>query len=54
MQRFLSFSDSPVKEKVEIPEKYRAYLEECSDKARKKQMRAWQELRGEQIVYRVK
>jgi hypothetical protein len=51
MQRFLSFSDSPAKEKVEIPEKYRAYLEECWDKSRKNQMRAWQELGGKQIVY---
>ena len=51
MQKFLSFSDGSVKEKVEIPEKYRAYLEECWDKARKQQMRAWQELGGKQIVY---
>ena len=51
MQRFLLFSDSSVKEKVEIPEKYRAYLEECWGEARKNQMRAWQELGGKQIVY---
>ncbi len=51
MQKFLSFSDGSVKEKVEIPEKYRAYLEECWDKARKQQMRAWQELGSKQIVY---
>ena len=51
MQKFLSFSDGSVKEKVEIPEKYRAYLEECWDKARKQQMRAWQELKDKQIVY---
>ena len=54
MQRFLSFSDSPVKEKVEISEEHRAYLEECWDKARKQQMRAWQELGGKPIVYRIK
>ena len=51
MEKFRSFSDSSVKEKVEIPEKYRAYLEECWDNARKKQMRAWQELKDKQIVY---
>ena len=51
MQRFLSFSDSPVKEKVEISEKYRAYLEECWDKARKKQIRAWQELGNKVIMF---
>ena len=51
MQRFLSFSDSPVKEKVEIPEKYRAYLEECWDDARKKHMRAWQELGNKVIMF---
>ena len=51
MQEFLSFSDSSAKEKVEIPEKYRAYLEECWDEARKKQIRAWQELGNKVIVF---
>ena len=54
MERFLSFSDSSVTEKVTIPAEYNAYLEKCWDEARKNQMRAWQELGGKQLVYRVK
>ena len=51
MQKFLSFSDSPVKEKKKIPTEYRAYLEKCWDKARKNQIRAWQELGSKVIVF---
>ena len=51
MQRFLSFSDSPVKEKMEVPAEYRAYLEKCWDEARKNQMRAWQELGNKVIMF---
>lgn len=50
-QKFLSFSDSPVKEKKKIPTEYRAYLEKCWDKARKNQIRAWQELGSKVIVF---
>ena len=51
MQKFLSFSDSPEKEKVEIPAEYSAYLEKCWDKARERQMRARQELGNKLIVF---
>lgn len=54
MEKFRSFSDSSVTEKVTIPEEYAAYLEQCWDNAKKNQIRAWQELGGKQIVYRVK
>ena len=51
MQKFLSFDDSPEKEKVEMPPEYSAYLEKCWDEARKRQMRAWQELGNKSIVF---
>lgn len=51
MQKFLSFSDSPVKEKVEIPPEYSAYLEKCWDEARERQMRAEAELGNKLIVF---
>ena len=51
MEKFRSFSDSSVTEKVTIPEKYVAYLEECWDEARKKQIRAWQELGNKVIMF---
>ena len=51
MEKFLSFSDSPVKEKFKIPAEYSAYLEKCWDEARKRQMRAWQELGNKLIVF---
>jgi hypothetical protein len=51
MQKFLSFSDSSVKERIQIPTEYRAYLEKCWDVASKNQMRTWQELRNKVIVF---
>lgn len=51
MQKFLSFDDSPEKEKVEIPTEYSAYLEKCWDEARKRQMRAEAEVRNKLIVF---
>ena len=51
MQKFLSFDDSPEKEKVEIPAEYSAYLEKCWDKAERNQKRAWQELGNKLIVF---
>jgi hypothetical protein len=51
MEKFLSFSDSSVKEKIEIPAEYSAYLEECWDKARENQIRALQEVRNKVIVF---
>ena len=51
MQKFLSFSDGPVKEKVEIPTEYSAYLEKCWDEARERQMRAEAEVRDKLIVF---
>ena len=51
MQKFLSFSDSPEKEKVEIPAEYSAYLEKCWDKARENQIRAEAELGNKLIVF---
>ena len=51
MQKFLSFSDSSVKERMQIPTEYRVYLEKCWDKARKNQIRAWQELGNKVIMF---
>ena len=51
MQKFLSFSDSPEKEKVEIPAEYSVYLEKCWDVARERQMRAEAEVRDKLIVF---
>jgi hypothetical protein len=51
MQKILSFSDGFVKERLQIPTEYRMYLEKCWDESRKRQMRAWQELKDKQIVY---
>ena len=51
MQRFLSFSDSRVTEKIEIPTEYSAYLEKCWDEAIKRQMRAEAEVRDKLIVF---
>ena len=51
MEKFLSFSDGSVTEKVEIPAEYSAYLEKCWDEARERQMRAWQELGNKLIVF---
>lgn len=51
MQKFLSFDDSPEKEKVEIPTEYSAYLEKCWDEAERNQKRTWQELGNKLIVF---
>jgi hypothetical protein len=51
MQKFLSFSDSPVKERMQIPTEYRAYLEKCWDMVSKNQMRTRQELGNKVIVF---
>ena len=51
MEKFLSFSDSVVTERIEIPPEYSAYLEKCWDEARKRQMRAEAEVKNKVIVF---
>ena len=51
MEKFLSFSDSVVTERIEIPTEYSAYLEKCWDEARERQMRAEAEVRDKLIVF---
>lgn len=51
MEKFLSFSDGSVTEKMEIPAEYSAYLEKCWDAAKERQMRAEAEVRNKLIVF---
>ncbi|MBR4892167.1 MAG: hypothetical protein IKZ34_03250 [Alphaproteobacteria bacterium] len=54
MQKFLSISDSSVKERIEMSPEYDVYLKKHWGEARKKQMRAWKELKDKVIVFHVK
>ena len=51
MQKFLSFSDSVVTERIEMPAEYSAYLEKCWDVAERNQKRVIAEVRNKVIVF---
>lgn len=51
MQKFLSFSDSVVTERMEMPAEYSAYLEKCWDVSERNRKRALQEIGNKVIVF---